>query len=230
MIRFIRTILSRHSAENKNGDYVMIFHGIARTSRHMKGLQRYLSGVGYDVINMDYPSRHHDLKTLVTIVHQALADRLIKDKPVHFVGYSMGGLLVRALLNTHRPARLGRVVQLASPNKGSEVADFARNNRLFQSFYGPAGQQLGTKDNEALAALLGSVNYELGIIAGNRTIDPISSLIIGRENDGKVAVDSTKLKEMKDFIVVPATHTFFPNNKTVQHQTFHFLQNGEFKR
>lgn len=214
---------------NPEGDYVVILHGIARSSSHMDDLAHYLADHGYDVINLDYPSTDHTLEQLVEITHKNMAAKLTKDKPVHMVGYSMGGLLVRAVIHKHRPKNLGRVVQLASPNHGSEVADFIKNNWFYQEIYGPAGQQLTTEQMEKLKNIFGKVDYELGIIAGNSTIDPVSSFIIPEDDDGKVSIESTKLKGMKDHIVVEASHTFFPSNKDAHKQTLYFLQHGVFE-
>jgi esterase/lipase len=152
----------------------------------------------------------------------------MEDKPIHFIGYSMGGLLVRALLAKQKPVKLGRVLQLAPPNHGSEVSDFLKDNILYKKIFGPAGQEL-TTNNKYTEKLLGNVDYELGIIAGNSTMDPISSYIIKGEDDGKVSILSTKINGMKDHVVVSSSHTFFPSNEDVQKQTIYFLKNGNFK-
>src|SRR5690606_5032077 len=107
-------------------------------------LARFLRQAGYEVINLDYPSTRHTLTELVEQLHQQLRALLPTGKPVHFVGYSMGGLLVRALLSRYRPEKLGRVVLLAAPNRGSEVADFLKHNWLYRKIFGPAGQELTT--------------------------------------------------------------------------------------
>ena len=135
----------------------------------------------------------------------------------------MGGLVVRAVLNKYRPENLGRVVQLASPNKGSEVADLLQENWLYQTFFGPAGQQL-TTDQAGMDKILGEVDYELGVIAGNSTIDPASSYVIPGDDDGKVSVKSTRVEGMKAHLIVPASHTFFPSNEIVHRQTAHFFE------
>lgn len=213
-------------AKNK-GEYVVILHGIARSSSHMKPLAEYLEQHGYDVINLDYPSTKCKLQDLVKIVRAELVPKLTEDKPVNFVGYSFGGFVIRMYIDKYHPSKLGRVVLLGTPNNGSEVADFLKDNLLFKSFYGPSGQQLTTKNDEVIN-LLGKVNYELGIIAGNSTIDPISSFIIDGDDDGKVSIGSTKVKGMKDFIIIPTSHTFFPSNKEVHKQVLYFLQNCKF--
>jgi hypothetical protein len=212
--------------DEKNA-YVVVLHGIARSNSHMEPVEVHLQKEGYEVINIDYPSTDFDLEQLVEILNYDLRSKLVKDKTVHFVGYSMGGILTRAYLDKYRPKNLGKVIQLASPNKGSEVADFFKNNYLYKEIYGPAGQEL-TTNNKRTLQLLGKVNYELGVIAGNSTIDPISSYIIKGDDDGKVSIESTKLDEMKDHVIVPASHTFFPSNESVHKQVSHFLKNGSF--
>lgn len=211
------------------GDYVVILHGIARSSDNMQPLAEHLQRQGYDVINLDYPSTDKTLEELTGLLHQEISSKAKANKPIHFVGFSMGGLLVRAIIHKHRPEKLGRVVLLATPNKGSEVADLWRDNWLYKTIYGPAGQQLGT-DQGARVELLGDVDYELGVVAGNSTIDPLSSAVIPGDDDGKVGIESTKLEGMKDHITVSASHLFFPGNDTVHEQTAHFLKHGTFKR
>ncbi len=227
--KFLFISNSLQASEIKNsGDYIIILHGIAKSNKHMKKLADYLRREGFDIINLSYPSTSYKIEDLIEIINKKISERAKETKRIHFVGYSMGGLIVRALIHKYNYQNLGRVVQLAPPNQGSEVADFVKNFWLYKKIFGPAGKQLIT-DQGAIKHLFGKVNYELGIIAGNATIDPISSAIIKRENDGKVAVESTKLEGMKDHVVINVSHSFFPSNKKVQEQTLHFLKNGNFK-
>ncbi|NNH56837.1 alpha/beta fold hydrolase [Rhizobium laguerreae] len=212
-------------------DTVLLFHGIARTKKSMAKLAGFLSAHGYRVVNVGYPSTKFSISDLVDIIRPEIdgAAKEAGDGRVHFVGYSMGGLIVRAFLRNYRPANLGRVVMVGTPNSGSQIADFLKNWPLFRKVYGPAGQQLIT-DQTAMTELFGTVDYELGVIAGNRTIDPVSSLIIGLRvpNDGKVSVESTRLDGASAHIVIPANHTFLPVNKTMWSETLSFLQDGRF--
>jgi hypothetical protein len=141
----------------------------------------------------------------------------------------MGGLLVRGLLSKYPPNNLGRVVMLAPPNLGSEATDFWKEKWIYKYIYGPAGQQM-TTDQSNLKNFFGKIDYELGIIAGDRSIDPFHSLIIPGSDDGKVAVDRTKVEKMKDHIVIHATHTFIMNNKKALLQTTNFLTRGYFNK
>ena len=212
---------------SSNGEQVVVLHGIARSSSHMEQLSKFLESNGYTVFNMDYPSTKHPLDKLAAIVASDVREKVRPDQPVHFVGYSMGGIVTRAVLNKYRPDNLGRVVQLASPNNGSEVADLLKGNWLYESVYGPAGKQLVTED-AGIDALLGKVDYELGVLAGNFSIDPVSSAVIPGDDDGKVSVESTKVDGMRDHKLIYASHTFFPQNSDVQKQTLHFLRFGQF--
>lgn len=212
-----------------HGEQVVLLHGIARSASHMEDLEKFLEDKGYTVYNLDYPSTEYSLEKLTAIVAADIAGKIKADKPVHFIGYSMGGIVTRAVLNKFRPDNLGRVVQLASPNKGSEVADFLKNNWLYEKVYGPAGKQLVT-DGAGIDELLGKVDYELGVVAGTFSIDPISSSLIPGNDDGKVSVESTKVEGMKDHVLVYSSHTFFPQNEEVQRHALEFIRNGVFSK
>jgi pimeloyl-ACP methyl ester carboxylesterase len=208
---------------------VVLLHGIARTSRSLNRLQRALQQTGFATLNLDYASRKATLDDLARQVHPAIsafADTI--DGPLHFVGHSMGGLLMRVYLATYRPKRLGRAVMLGTPNTGSEVADALRMLFVYRAFYGPAGQQLSTTQDPTLRTLP-AVDYPVGIIAGCRTIDPISSFfILPRPNDGKVSVQRTRLEGMADHIVVAASHTGLTRHPLAVEQTVAFLREGRF--
>ena len=216
------------AAPTKQHEYVVILHGIFRTKRHMRKLNRYLESCGYHTLNLTYPSTRYPLETLRDITWQDMERQLPDtEAKVHFVGYSMGGLLVRTLLSHYRPKNLGRVVLLGTPNHGSEVADFLKNNWLYKKLYGPAGQQLIT-DQSTISHLFSPVDYECGILAGTCSLDPLCYFLFDSANDGKVSVESTKLDGTKDHLTIHATHTFFPHHPPVQHQTAAFLKNGRF--
>ena len=124
---------------------------------------------------------------------------------------------------------LGYVIMLAPPNQGSKVVNEFSWMPGYEMINGPAGYQLGTDEN-SIPLKLGPANFEVGIIAGDRTINLILSTAFDEPNDGKVAVEDTKLKGMKDFMVVHHSHPFIMDSDEVIDQVLHFLQNGYFKR
>jgi hypothetical protein len=144
------------------------------------------------------------------------------------VTHSLGGILVRAYVKTYPPVNLGRVVMLSPPNRGSELIDIFREYWWFRKFFGPIQQQLGT-DAASIPNTLGPVHFELGVITGNRSINPIGSAFIPGPNDGTVSVARAQVEGMHNFLVVPYGHTFIMMHKAVAEQTLHFLRTGHFR-
>ena len=92
---------------------------------------------------------------------------------------------------------------------------------------GPAGRQLGTGDNSVPLAL-GPADFDLGIIAGKRTIDPVMSAVLKKTDDGRVTVEETKLDGMNDFVVVDHSHAFMMRMTLPIQLTIRFLRTGSF--
>jgi len=208
---------------------VILLHGLCRTSHSISKMQQALVKAGYTVWNVDYPSRSALIPKLADdAIGPALAEcRRNGAAKIDFVTHSMGGILVRSYLARHRIPELGRVVMLAPPNHGSEIVDKLGRFRLFNWINGPAGNEMGT-DKNSLPNSLGPAHFPLGIIAGDRSINWINSLIIPGPNDGKVSVKRAKLAGMTDFIVIHATHPLIMRNHKVIQQTIAFLRNGRF--
>ena len=212
-------------------DRVLLLHGIARRSGSLASLERAVAAAGYRTLNLDYPSRRKPLEELVEDVQRVAADFMDgHDGCVHFVTHSMGGLLARAYVARHRPIAMGRVVMLAPPNQGSEVADLLSGNGPYRRFFGPAGAQLGTQRDRQVRDLLGTVDYSLGVIAGDRSMYPLSWMLIPGSNDGRVSVARTMVDGMTDHMVVHATHPMIMRNRQAIDQTVYFLRHGHFAR
>jgi triacylglycerol lipase len=209
---------------------VILLHGLCRTSASMSKMASALAAAGYCVENISYPSRSASIEKLSDLaVDRALADpRMRSCSQIHFVTHSMGGILVRSYFRRHDHGRLGRVVMLAPPNRGSEVVDKLGKWWLFRKLNGPAGGELGT-DPDSTPNKLGPVDFELGVIAGDRSINWINSMMIKGRNDGKVSVEGTKVAGMKELLVVHVSHPFLMRNMGVIESTLRFLRYGDFK-
>lgn len=210
-------------------DSVILLHGLARTARAMKKMEKALTDNGYTVVNQGYPSTRHAIDTLAA---QTLTKALAKcpdTGKIHFVTHSMGGLLLRQYLSQHDLPRMGRAVMLGPPNQGSEVVDRLGSWAPFRWVNGPAGSQMGTKP-DSLPVQLGPVDFPLGVIAGSRTINFLLSTLLPGPNDGKVTVERTKIQGMQDHLVLPVTHPFMMRNDRVIEQVKMFLDRGSFNQ
>ena len=223
--------MSEWRPATSTSDGVVLLHGISRTTRSFRKMELALQDAGFATLNLDYESRRKALDALAEDIHPAVdlfAGGL--EGSLHFVCHSMGGLLARAYLARHRQPRLGRVVMLGTPNGGSEIADRLKNLSAYRAFFGPAGQQLVTRRDAATSAMLPEVDYPTGIIAGNRSIYPITSMGLPRPHDGRVSVANTKLAGMTDHIVIRTSHPWLVRNREAITQTIEFLRGGAFRR
>jgi pimeloyl-ACP methyl ester carboxylesterase len=210
-------------------DGVILLHGLLRTDTSMQTMEERLRDAGFTVVNVDYPSRSASVQALSEkAIGDALQDaRLEQCEKIHFVTHSLGGIMVRSYLKHHKETRLGRVVMLCPPNRGSEVVDVIGDWWLFRKVFGPAGCELGT-DNASVPNTLGAVDFELGVIAGDRSIDPIGSAMIEGPDDGRVSIERTRIEGMAEHTVVHATHPFITKNDAVIEKTILFLTTGSF--
>jgi len=209
---------------------VILLHGLGRGSGSMRAIEEALVARGYRVINLDYPSRHYDIETLVSILAGEI-ERCCREgpAPVHFVTHSLGGILVRAYLARNHYAPLGRVVMLSPPNQGSELVDAFGDNPLYELILGPAAQELGTEGKASVPRALPPVDFELGVITGDEILNPLGAWLIPGESDGAVSIESARVAGMQDFLVAPENHTFIMRSPEVIEQIVHFLENGRFE-
>ena len=208
---------------------VVLLHGLNRSWRAMRPMAKALQEAGYATVNVDYPSQSGSIEEIAPLAIGMGLDKCRETGAgrIHFVAHSLGGILLR-YQNEHSPIPdLGRVVMLGPPNQGSEIIDKTRDWPGFVMVTGEAGSQLGT-DNASMPCSLGPVDFELGVIAGSKTINVFGSAMLPNPDDGRVSVASTQVDGMDDFLVVGRPHSYITRGDVVVRNTLSFLRDGRF--
>ncbi len=211
-------------------DYVVLLHGLSKDPQIMLKLEQFLEPLGYQVRNIGYPSLEFPIEELAGLVWESIQKACPDpNKKIHFAVHSLGSLIVRKILSERTLPNLGRVVMIAPPNHGTVVVDFLTKFKFYRRNYGPAGMELITGPNGFANKLPQKVDFDLGIIAGSRTVDPFFTwFILPSAGDGKLTIETTKLDGMRDHIVVPASHPHITKKAITAFQVAHYIKYGKF--
>lgn len=191
---------------------MVLVHGMGRTALSMAPLALALRADGYRVLNFGYSSYGPGVAAIATRLGRRLKDRL-RTRPtrrVHFVGHSLGNIVIRWLL-AHQPPAVapGRFVMLAPPNRGAHAAD-----RLapYLGWLLKPLPELRTRDSTTAVLPAPPAGWEYAVVAGAR--------------DRKVRVPETRLAGARAQVVVDAGHTFIAMHPRVVALVRRFLAEG----
>ena len=218
------------------GEITLLVHGILRGSNSMGRLGKRLGRAGLQPQRFDYPSTQTTIEEAAACLAEAIDGLDPGVTRVNFVVHSMGGLVVRAygkLLaqrladgDTRQPP-LGRLVMIATPNHGAEMASHLKNFGPFQAMFGPAGRQLA--HNESLVAELPVPPCEFAVIAGIRGTPKGFNPFIPGDDDGTVTLASARLSGASDFLAVKGLHSFLLYQNEVVDSVERYLQTGTLR-
>ncbi len=200
---------------------IVAVHGLWMTGIDMFLLRKRLRRYGYDVVQFSYPTMRSSIDVNAARLHEFT--RALNGTTVHFVGHSLGGLVVLRMFQDFPEQCPGRIVLLGSPCTGSHVARrlvdilgrwmFGRS--LDEGLLSDAHRWLGGRD--------------MGVIAGDLSLG--GGLIVRDlplPNDGTVAVQETYLPGMTGHITLPVSHMGMLFSTEVVHQIDVFLKDGHF--
>jgi len=221
------SFFTQNNEVSANKEIIVLLHGLGRSNTSMWLLASRLEDAGYFVQRIGYSSLHQKPEEILKDINSQINQCCQKHThSVHFVGHSLGGLMIRAYLQNNKIDKLGRVVLLGTPNKGTKAADHFSDSWLID-ILGPTAKALGT-DDKSFPNSLKAPYYPVGIIAGEVKSDFNDPVIPGKD-DGIVSVEATKIDGMTDFIVIETGHSRMRYDKEVANQTIEFIKNGAFK-
>jgi pimeloyl-ACP methyl ester carboxylesterase len=203
----------------------VLVHGLWTHGLLMQPQRRYLVNAGFDAVCYSYPSVRFTLTENASRLAQFA--RSLNVPVVHWVGHSLGGLVILRMLEREAALMPGRVVLLGSP-----YADAHSGRVLARSALG--ARMLGRSVGEWLALTKPTQfpGREIGVIAGTRSLG--LGRVVARDlpapNDGAVTVTETHIAAACDRIELPVTHTGMLLSRRIAHQVGAFLRGGRFDR
>lgn len=202
---------------------VVLVHGLWLAGWSMAALARPFRRAGFDVRLYTYPSVSADLAENAERLSRYV--QAFASDAVHFVGHSLGGIVIRALLHYAPPALPGRAVTIVSPHGGSYVAATLSRYRLGRAVVG-----------KSVADLVAGLAWppsgrEIGVIRGQGGVG-LGRVVPGlaRPNDGVLTLAEMALADARDTITLDRSHSAMLLAPEVGRQACHFVRHGTFDR
>ncbi|WP_144394930.1 esterase/lipase family protein [Pleionea sediminis] len=216
-------------AVEANNHCVILLHGLVRTSGSMWWFSRQLKQNGFKTVNTGYFSMSNRIDALAeSTIPKAISDcNQYKSQHISFLTHSMGGILVRSYLQSHKIENLHSIIMLAPPNQGSEAVDRYLENQIVDRVIFDSFRQLSSKKASYVNSLE-PINASVAVIAGSKSYNPTLSEWIPGIDDGKVSVASACLNEMQEMLIMPVNHTSITWNSDVFEQVRYFLNHRTF--
>jgi pimeloyl-ACP methyl ester carboxylesterase len=199
---------------------VVLVPGLWVPAASMALLAKRLSHAGYQPAYFSYAGRHSfeaNVERLVRFVGQLPA-------PAHFVGHSLGGVLVLETLNRHADLPARSAVLLGSPASGCLAGRRLGAARVGRWMLGGCATLWGAHPaswhrREPLGIVAGTLPAGLGRLLGK----------LPEKNDGVVCVSETEVRGMADRALVATGHSMLVVSGRVARLVGHFLATGRFQ-
>ncbi len=214
-------MLKKCKLQNKEASVILV-HGLWMNGMEMSLLRHRLNRFGYQPWSFRYSSTRLDLTEIATRLNTFVEQ--VPAQTIHFVGHSLGGLVVLKLFEVFPSQRPGRIIALGTPYHGSEAARRFIRFPGSQHLIGPSITQLlegnvpawsGERD---LGVIAGTLNFGFGRLIG----------AVGHLGDGTIRLEETRIPEARDFITLRVSHMGLVVSRRVATEVYHFLEHGRF--
>jgi len=206
----------------KDDELVVLVHGFLRTSRNMCYMKESLKRYGYRVLSPTLPVTTQK----VDVCSVRLKKRLHKysDRKLHFVGHSLGGIVIWHFITHNKVKNLGRVVLIGVPIQGALIARIVSDifpyvSKLFPSIC----------DIRRPYSLNMRPEVDVGVIAGGRGRRCGFTPFLPGDNDDLIRVKETRFNGMKAFTLKHYIHQCIHKKEDVVEDVVNFLRDGRFK-
>jgi pimeloyl-ACP methyl ester carboxylesterase len=209
--------------KNKEASVILV-HGLWMNGMEMSLLKHRLNRFGYRTFSFRYSSTRLDLTEIATCLN-SFAEK-VPTQTIHFVGHSLGGLVILKLFEVFPRQHPGRIIALSPPYQGSETArrlirfPCGRNllgRSITQLLEGDVPAWSGERD---LGVIGGTLNFGFGRMIG----------AVGSSGDGTLCLEEMCIPDARDFITLPVSHMGLVFSGKVAMETNHFLKHGRFSK
>ena len=250
----VKIYYKKNDDSRKNQDFLVLLHGIYGKSSDMESIAQNFKD-NYRIINIQYPTTKETAEeisdlyiepNIENIKEQIFSENFHKkignqyyeiaensnkinknfnqNIKINFVAHSMGTGILRYYLKENPLENLGKVVFISPPSHGSHLADVPFVDKL-PSMLGKVVPQFSTK-KDSFVNQLGEPDYDYMILIGNKTNNPLYSMIIRGEDDGMVPLKTAKMKSDNFKIIENTTHTSILKDKRTMKEISEFFKSS----
>lgn len=189
----------------------------------MRFIEASFKNVGFEVVNPKLPTRFSSLEKCIEVLNRKIGNLLKNYEEVNFVAHSMGGLIIRGFLARYPQKNIGNSVFIATPHHGSLQSEILSKIPFTSSVWKPLKDLSTDLKYEPLNGVT------LGVIAGNSNSLFWGRVILSKESDGRVEVESAKSDDMAGFIIMPYNHKKIHFQKETFDKVLNFIKSGKFQ-
>lgn len=254
----VKIYYKKNDDSRKNQDFLVLLHGIYGKSSDMESIAQNFKD-NYRIINIQYPTTKETAEeisdlyiepNIENIKEQIFSENFHKkignqyyeiaensnkinknfnqNIKINFVAHSMGTGILRYYLKENPLENLGKVVFISPPSHGSHLADIPFVDKL-PSMLGKVVPQFSTK-KDSFVNQLGEPDYDYMILIGNKTNNPLYSMIIRGKDDGMVPLKTAKMKSDNFRIIENTTHTSILKDKRTMKEISEFFKSSDLNK
>ena len=250
----VKIYYKKNDDSRKNQNFLVLLHGIYGKSSDMESIAQNFKD-NYRIINIQYPTTKETAEEISDLYikpnienikeqifsenfHKKIGNQyyeiaensnkinknLNQNIKINFVAHSMGTGILRYYLKENPLENLGKVVFISPPSHGSHLADVPFVDKL-PSMLGKVVPQFSTK-KDSFVNQLGEPDYDYMILIGNKTNNPLYSMIIRGKDDGMVPLKTAKMKSDNFKIIENTTHTSILKDKRTMKEISEFFKSS----
>ena len=254
----VKIYYKKNDDSRKNQNFLVLLHGIYGKSSDMESIAQNFKD-NYRIINIQYPTTKETAEeisdlyiepNIENIKEQIFSENFHKkignqyyeiaensnkinknfnqNVKINFVAHSMGTGILRYYLKENPLENLGKVVFISPPSHGSHLADVPFVDKL-PSMLGKVVPQFSTK-KDSFVNQLGEPDYDYMILIGNKTNNPLYSMIIRGKDDGMVPLKTAKMKSDNFKIIENTTHTSILKDKRTMKEISEFFKSSDLNK